>query len=151
MLTAGGGSLGISEEDDARLALVDEGLQGRLLAVVGLDLAAEAVKGDGLADDGLSGLDRRIRRCLLVRLARDGLLDLGNGLADLGGLLGRGFRRRRRRFALSELHRHGVMGGREDPGAGNEERKGDRRSRANGDQAKAVQEQAGAVLGDKWK
>lgn len=86
ILTSGSGRLGIREEHDARLAILDEVLERRDAAVVGLDLAAEALERDGLADGGLAGLV-----CLgfgLLRVlaaAAEGPLEGGRRFLD-GGL-----------------------------------------------------------------
>lgn len=85
VLTTRCGRLGVGKEDDSRLALVDESLQGSLLAIIGLDLAAEAVEGDDISHGWGAGLGGSSSRGLLrlSGLAGDNLLGLGNSLGDL--------------------------------------------------------------------
>lgn len=127
-LTSRSRSLGVRKEHDTGLALVDERLQAGLDAVIGLDLAAEAVErddvahlrlaGDGQAVGGGGGggglLSGRGRGRGLGRTAAglDGLLDLLGHLGDLGLLLlGRRLRGRRGRgLALAEFDGHGCDG-----------------------------------------
>ncbi len=125
-LTAGRRCLGVSEQHNAGLALVNELLEARLLAVVGLDLAAEALQVDDIAHgdllavllllslgDVLLGLGRRSARDSLLDLVGDlgsGLLGLAGRRLGLGrrlllGSRGRG-RRRRGRLALAQLDGH---------------------------------------------
>lgn len=133
-LTSGSRGLGVRKEHDTGLALVDERLQAGLDAVIGLDLAAEAVErddvahlrlaGDGQAVGGgggggslLSGRGRGLGR---TAAGLDGLLDLFGDLGDLGLLLlGRRLRGRRGRgLALAEFDGHGCDGRGDSGGSG---------------------------------
>ena len=124
-LTSRGRGLGVGEKDDAGLALINEGLEGGGLALVGLDIASEAVERDDVANLGLSrgpgSLGGAIGLGSLsgsgsgpARPGLDGLLGLGGGLGgggDLGGLClllcrGRRGRGRSRGLALAEYRRH---------------------------------------------
>ena len=49
-LTAGSGGLGVSEENDTRLAIIDKLLQCGLLTIVGLNLAAKTIKVHNIAN-----------------------------------------------------------------------------------------------------
>ncbi len=108
-LTSRGRGLRVGEQDYTGLALVHKCLQAGLGAIIGLDLAAEAVERHDVAHRGRLGSSRGgaigLRRGLLG-LARHGGLHLGRSLGDLGGLLRWGLRRRRRGLALAELDRH---------------------------------------------
>lgn len=122
-LTSGGRGLGVGEDDNAVLALVDELLEGRLGAVVGLDLTAKAVELEGLANVGLagsSGLGGAIGGLRLDVVHRlfsfcgGGLDGAGGSFFGLGGLgLGAGLLLRsplgggRRSLALAELNHGG--------------------------------------------
>lgn len=113
-LTTRGRGLGVGKEGDAGLALVDEGFERRLGAIVGLDLAAEALKVDGVADRELG---RGSGGAVGARGGRRSLLlGRGLGLGGLGGgslgrprLLRRGRRRRRRGLALAKFDGHGEL------------------------------------------
>lgn len=117
-LTSRRGSLGVCEQHDAALALLDELREGRLGPLVRFDLAAEAGQADGVA-----GLGRDCARCWNDRLSRrlaigftgefldgfdfrlDGVLDLVQLGLGRGLLLcfGRTHWRGRGRLALAEL------------------------------------------------
>lgn len=97
-------SFGIGEEHHSSLARVDQLLQGRLLAVVGLDLSSKPIESNGIADCDLGR-----RRCAICRRFGLGLARLGGGrgLAVVRLLLGRWWwHGRRRRLALAKLDRH---------------------------------------------
>lgn len=128
-LTSRSRGLGVREEHDTGLALVDERLQTGLDAVIGLNLAAEAVERDDvahlrLAGDAVGGggggslFSGRGRGLGRTAAGLDGLLDLFGHLGDLGLLLlGRRLRGRRGRgLALAEFDGHGcdeeaILGG----------------------------------------
>lgn len=100
----------IREQHDALLAALDELLQRRLRAVLGLDLAAETDEADHVAGGNLGGL--RGRGGGAIGLRRGCLLNFGGG-ARYGNLfLGRGRGERRAGgFALAELGGHDGMDG----------------------------------------
>ena len=118
-LTSGGRRFRVGEQNDAAFALLDELREGRLGAVVRLDLAAEGREVDGVADlgraggraiggarhgllDGLDGIDHG-GLCLAHGRLLLGLLGLGRGL-----LFGRARWRWGRRLALAELDHGGL-------------------------------------------
>lgn len=68
-LTAGSGGLGVSEENDTGLAVIDKLLQCGLLTIVGLNLAAKTIKVHNIANLKLAAS--------LLGLLRLGFLGLG--------------------------------------------------------------------------
>ena len=139
-LTTGSRSLGISKEHDTSLALVHKLLQRSLLAIIGLDVAAKALKRNDIARRNLASGLLHPSLVLLLRLlllhnflgggwlavgllllvlgslgVRD-LIGLLDDLADLGGRAGLLLDGRRgggllMRLALAELDRHDDWGG----------------------------------------
>lgn len=119
LLTARSGGLGVGKEDYARLALVEKLLEGRLGAIIGLNLAAKSVKVDDVADSDLLGGSLGCRDGSLICLSSfgggssslcfcDSLLLGSGGLFGLAGsgLFGSRSWDRLRRLALAKRGRH---------------------------------------------